>query len=258
METVAFEVTIVKCQKIRVILTARNIGRPREYIYFMGSEDAEVFANALENAVTGAHYSMIDHCPLCGDHIYRQSRLSQLRDGQIVHTKCFDAALRKEKIHRSDCQTYYFHFFPFDVPLYDYSNLMTGSRNCRLRYAIQAVSLDCIHLYLMESYACVKHHFCLTLKQCLDLVKEIRKTLKEFRQNEGSADEKNNRRTALEGNGYEQSQGYGYTHSVKLQHSRMTKLGTSAQMEEVRNGQYNQITGVSASPSRLADKHLLY
>lgn len=44
-----------------------------------------------------------------------------------------------------------------------------------------------IHLYLMESYACAKHHFCLTLKQCLDLVKEIRKTLKEFQRNEESA-----------------------------------------------------------------------
>ena len=39
----------------------------------------------------------------------------------------------------------------------------------------------------MESYACAKHHFCLTLKQCLDLVKEIRKTLKEFQRNEESA-----------------------------------------------------------------------
>ena len=38
----------------------------------------------------------------------------------------------------------------------------------------------------MESYAHIKHHFYLTLKQCLDLAKEIRKTLKEFQQNEGS------------------------------------------------------------------------
>lgn len=185
METIAFEVKIVKCRTIRIMLTGRNIGRPRDYIYFVGAGDAEVFANTLEATVTGAHYSTIDHCPLCGEHIYRQSRLSQLRDSQIVHTKCFDAALGRKKVHRSDYKKYYFHYFPSDAPFYDYSNLMTESRVCRLRYAIQAVSLDCIHLYLMESYAHVKHHFCLTLKQCLDLVKEIRKTLKEFQQNEG-------------------------------------------------------------------------
>ena len=156
-------------------------------MYFVGAEDARAFSNTLETAVTGAHYSTIDHCPLCGEHIYRQSHLSQLRDSRIVHTKCFEAALGRKEVHRSDCKKYYFHFFPSDAPLYDYSNLMTESRACRLRYAIQAVSLDCIHLYLMESYACVKHHFCLTLKQCLDLVKEIRKTLKEFRQNEESS-----------------------------------------------------------------------
>ena len=187
METISFEVRIVKRQTIRITLTGSNIGRPRDYIYFVGAEDAEAFANNLEASVTGAHYSTIDHCPLCGEHIYRQSRLSQLRDGRIVHTKCFDAALGRKEVHRSDCKKYYFHFFPSDAPLYDYSNLITESRACRLRYAIQAVSLDCIHLYLMESYACVKHHFCLTLKQCLDLVKEIRKTLKEFRQNEESS-----------------------------------------------------------------------
>ena len=187
METISFEAKIVKRQTIRITLTGSNIGRPRDYIYFVGAKDADAFANALEAAVTGAHYSTIDHCPLCGEHIYRQSRLSQLRDGRIVHTKCFDAALGRKEVHRSDCKKYYFHFFPSDAPLYDYSNLITESRACRLRYAIQAVSLDCIHLYLMESYACVKHHFCLTLKQCLDLVKEIRKTLKEFRQNEESS-----------------------------------------------------------------------
>ena len=186
METISFEAKIVKRQTIRITLTGSNIGRPRDYIYFVGAKDADAFANALEAAVTGAHYSTIDHCPLCGEHIYRQSRLSQLRDGRIVHTKCFDAALGRKEVHRSDCKKYYFHFFPSDAPLYDYSNLMTESRACRLRYAIQAVSFDCIHLYLMESYACVKHHFCLTLKQCLDLVKEIRKTLKEFQQNEES------------------------------------------------------------------------
>ena len=156
-------------------------------MYFVGAEDARAFSNTLETAVTGAHYSTIDHCPLCGEHIYRQSHLSQLRDSRIVHTKCFEAALGRKEVHRSDCKKYYFHFFPSDAPLYDYSNLMTESRACRLRYAIQAVSFDCIHLYLMESYVCVKHHFCLTLKQCLDLVKEIRKTLKEFRQNEESS-----------------------------------------------------------------------
>ena len=187
METISFEVRIVKRQTIRITLTGSNIGRPRDYIYFVGAEDAEAFANNLEASVTGAHYSTIDHCPLCGEHIYRQSHLSQLRDSRIVHTKCFEAALGRKEVHRSDCKKYYFHFFPSDAPLYDYSNLMTESRACRLRYAIQAVSLDCIHLYLMESYACVKHHFCLTLKQCLDLVKEIRKTLKEFRQNEESS-----------------------------------------------------------------------
>ena len=186
METISFEAKIVKRQTIRITLTGSNIGRPRDYIYFVGAKDADAFANALEAAVTGAHYSTIDHCPLCGEHIYRQSRLSQLRDGRIVHTKCFDAALGRKEVHRSDCKKYYFHFFPSDAPLYDYSNLMTESRAYRLRYAIQAVSFDCIHLYLMESYACVKHHFCLTLKQCLDLVKEIRKTLKEFQQNEES------------------------------------------------------------------------
>ena len=186
METISFEAKIVKRQTIRITLTGSNIGRPRDYIYFVGAKDADAFANALEAAVTGAHYSTIDHCPLCGEHIYRQSRLSQLRDGRIVHTKCFEAALGRKEVHRSDCKKYYFHFFPSDAPLYDYSNLMTESRACRLRYAIQAVSFDCIHLYLMESYACVKHHFCLTLKQCLDLVKEIRKTLKEFQQNEES------------------------------------------------------------------------
>ena len=186
METISFEAKIVKRQTIRITLTGSNIGRPRYYIYFVGAKDADAFANALEAAVTGAHYSTIDHCPLCGEHIYRQSRLSQLRDGRIVHTKCFEAALGRKEVHRSDCKKYYFHFFPSDAPLYDYSNLITESRACRLRYAIQAVSLDCIHLYLMESYACVKHHFCLTLKQCLDLVKEIRKTLKEFQQNEES------------------------------------------------------------------------
>ena len=186
METISFEAKIVKRQTIRITLTGSNIGRPRDYIYFVGAKDADAFANALEAAVTGAHYSTIDHCPLCGEHIYRQSRLSQLRDGRIVHTKCFEAALCRKEVHRSDCKKYYFHFFSSDAPLYDYSNLMTESRACRLRYAIQAVSFDCIHLYLMESYACVKHHFCLTLKQCLDLVKKIRKTLKELRQNEES------------------------------------------------------------------------
>ena len=165
METISFEAKIVKRQTIRITLTGSNIGRPRDYIYFVGAKDADAFANALEAAVTGAHYSTIDHCPLCGEHIYRQSRLSQLRDGRIVHTKCFEAALCRKEVHRSDCKKYYFHFFSSDAPLYDYSNLMTESRACRLRYAIQAVSLDCIHLYLMESYACAKHHFCLTLKQ---------------------------------------------------------------------------------------------
>lgn len=185
METISFEVKIVKRQSIRMALTRSNIGHPRDYMYFVGAEDARAFSNTIETAVTGAHYSTIDHCPLCREHIYRQSRLSQLRDGRIVHSKCFEAALVRKEVHRGDCKKYYFHFFPSDAPLYDYSNLMTESRACRLCYAIQAVSLDCIHLYLMESYSCVKHHFCLTL-QCFDLVKKIRKTLKEFRQNEES------------------------------------------------------------------------
>ena len=150
METISFEVRIVKRQTIRITLTGSNIGRPRDYIYFVGAEDAEAFANNLEASVTGAHYSTIDHCPLCGEHIYRQSHLSQLRDSRIVHTKCFEAALGRKEVHRSDCKKYYFHFFPSDAPLYDYSNLMTESRACRLRYAIQAVSLDYIHLILME------------------------------------------------------------------------------------------------------------
>ena len=102
METISFEVRIVKRQTIRITLTGSNIGRPRDYIYFVGAEDAEAFANNLEASVTGAHYSTIDHCPLCGEHIYRQSRLSQLRDGRIVHTKCFDAALGRKEVHRRD------------------------------------------------------------------------------------------------------------------------------------------------------------
>lgn len=51
-----FEVKIVKRQTIRITLTGSNIGRPRDYIYFVGSEDADAFANTLETAVTGAHY----------------------------------------------------------------------------------------------------------------------------------------------------------------------------------------------------------
>ena len=55
METISFEAKIVKRQTIRITLTGSNIGRPRDYIYFVGAKDADAFANALEAAVTGAH-----------------------------------------------------------------------------------------------------------------------------------------------------------------------------------------------------------
>lgn len=177
MEVVAFEVKIAKYNMIRITLTGKKTGRPRDYTYFAKAEDAEAFADTVEDSVTRARYSTVDCCLLCGDHIYRQSRLSQLRDGRVVHTKCFEAAFHRGELQRKDCEKYYFRLLPLDIPLYDTSNLMTESRASQLRYAVQAVSMDCVHLYLMGSYAYGKHHFCMTLNQCLKLITEIRTVL---------------------------------------------------------------------------------
>ena len=44
METSSFEVNIAKHKSIRITLTGSNIGRPRDYMYFVGAEDAKAFA----------------------------------------------------------------------------------------------------------------------------------------------------------------------------------------------------------------------
>ena len=54
METISFEAKIAKHKSIRITLTGSNIGRPRDYMYFVGTEDAKAFANTLEAAVAGA------------------------------------------------------------------------------------------------------------------------------------------------------------------------------------------------------------
>ena len=177
MEVIAYEVKNTKYNLIRITLTGRKTGRPRDYTYFIKAENAEAFADAVEDAVTHARYSTTDCCLLCGDYIYRQSRLTQLRDGRVVHTKCFEAAFRRGELQRKDCEKYYFRLLSMDIPLYDTSNLMTESQASHLRYAIQAVSMECVHLYLMGSYAYGKHHFCMTLNQCLKLITEIRTVL---------------------------------------------------------------------------------
>ena len=72
-------------------------------MYFVGAEDARAFSNTLETAVTGAHYSTIDHCPLCGEHIYRQSHLSQLREARRkILCKRFSTKSRMALENRAD------------------------------------------------------------------------------------------------------------------------------------------------------------
>ena len=43
METSSFEVKIAKHKSIRITLTGSNIGRPRDYMYFVGAEDAKAY-----------------------------------------------------------------------------------------------------------------------------------------------------------------------------------------------------------------------
>lgn len=174
---IAYEVRINKSWDIDLTLTNKNEGRLCRYSHCVKPKEAAEFAERLEQVLADAHYTELDSCPLCGKAFTRQNRLTLLEDGRVIHSKCVMPAVRRGELTYEDCKDFWFHYFPKELPYFDYSNLSSEAQSPIFRYAIQVVSRKTIHLYMIEPHHFMKRHSCLTYDECLGLIQEIRAKL---------------------------------------------------------------------------------
>ena len=176
----AYQVRITSLLHLDIILTNKNANHLRSYSHLVSAEQAAQFADTLESALARGVYFDIDKCPICGESFMKQNRLCLLMDGRIIHKKCFWKEVKSGSLHDEDRKTYWYHYFPQDAPLFDFSNLDGPDRTQEFRYAIQIISKTAIHLYLVEPGNYIKRHACLTYDECLSLIHDIRSNLKKI------------------------------------------------------------------------------
>ncbi len=173
----AYQVLITTSHGLNIILTNKREVYFRSFSHFVTISDAEKFAADLEQTLENGTYTELDRCPICGQVFTRQNRLSLLRDGRIIHGKCFWSAIKRGELTDDDCKIRRYQFFPKDIPLFDYSNITYEAESRAFRYAIQIVSKSVIHLHLIEPGRSMRHQFCLTYEECQGLIQEIRAKL---------------------------------------------------------------------------------
>lgn len=117
----------------------------------------------------------------------RQHRLTLLKDGRIIHGKCYWAAIGRRELTGDEHEKRCYYPFPKDTPEFDFSNIGYETKSKSFRYAIQIVSKSVIHLYLIEPYHYMKHHFCLTYDECKRLIHEIKANLERLKQFQDAA-----------------------------------------------------------------------
>lgn len=179
-QQIAYQVIVTTDWRLNIILTNKRKEQLRSYSHFVTQEQAAQFAHTLENTVLLGHYTKLTTCPLCGKAFFRQDKLSQMRDGRILHQRCLDRATKQGKLSVGDCEQYRYRCFPEDIPLFDYSSLTSETNSRDFRYAIQTVSKDVIHLFLIEPWGSITRRICLTYDECLGLIKEIRRRLSQL------------------------------------------------------------------------------
>lgn len=169
----AYRVAITTLHRLNIVLTNKQEVNFRSFSHFVTMEDATKFADDFTKVLAAASYSELDKCPMCGQAFTKQNRISLLKDGRIIHRKCFWPALQRGELIESDCKIRQYHLFPEDAPMFDFSNIGYKVDSGTFRYAIQVVSKSTIHLYLMESERSMKHHFCLSYEECMGLIQEV-------------------------------------------------------------------------------------
>lgn len=171
----AYQVTITISRRLNIIMANNNGAQLRTYVHFVTTEDARRFADILEKSLAEGKCWDADHCQLCGKAFIRQNRLCLLKDGRVIHKKCLHRSVKCEEMSYGDCKEYWNHYFSQDAPAFDYCNLYDGvDRSEKFRYAIQTISREVVHIYLIEPGSYMKHHFCLSYDECHGLIREIR------------------------------------------------------------------------------------
>ena len=179
-QPIAYRVTVTTDWRLNLILTNKRREQLCSYSHFVSQEQAARFADTLEMTVLHGRYSELNRCSLCGKPFFRQDRISRMKDGGTIHQRCLDIAIRRGERSFEDCETYKLRCFPEDVPLFDYSSLTSETSSKDFRYAIQTVSRDVIHLFLIEPWGRMTRRVCLTCGECLGLVDEIRTKLRQL------------------------------------------------------------------------------
>ena len=175
-----YRVMITSSLRLNIILTNQKLNNLRSYSHLVSTEQAEQFANTLENTLARGVYFDIGRCPICNESFFKQNRLCLLVDGRIIHKKCFWREVKSGSLRDEDRKAYWHHYFPRDAPLFDFSNLDGPDRTQEFRYAIQIISKTAIHLYLIEPGNYIKRHACLTYDECCGLIREIRINLEKI------------------------------------------------------------------------------
>lgn len=172
-----YEVIITTSHGLNIILSNKQEVNFRSFSHFVSMSEAEEFAANLAQALENGHYTDLDRCPICGKAFTKQNRLSLLKDGRVIHNKCFWNAMECGELTSNDRKIRLYQVFETDAPMFDYSNLGHEDRSRSFRYAIQIVSRSVIHLHLIEPGNYIKHRFCLTYDECQGLIQEIRAKL---------------------------------------------------------------------------------
>ena len=94
-QQIAYQVIVTTDWRLNIILTNKRKEQLRSYSHFVTQEQAAQFAHTLENTVLLGHYTKLTTCPLCGKAFFRQDKLSQMRDGRILHQRCLDRATKQ-------------------------------------------------------------------------------------------------------------------------------------------------------------------
>ncbi len=173
----AYRIVITTSHGLNIMLTNKREVNFRSFSHFVTIPDAEKFAAKLAQTLENGTYTELDRCPICGQVFTRQNRLSLLRDGRIIHGKCFWGAIRRGELTGDDCKIRRYQLFPKDTPLFDYPNIAYEAQSRAFRYAIQVVSKSTIYLHLIEPNCSIKHQFCLTYEECQGLIQEIQAKL---------------------------------------------------------------------------------
>lgn len=180
--TVPYRVGVSLEKHIIITISDRRPEQERTYAHFVSVSDAERFADILEATLGKGHYAEIGCCPLCGKPFFRQEEFCILTNDARAHQKCFQKEVKNNRMEYTDAKERHLHLFNEELPDYDFCDLEL--MDFRFRYAIQTVSLSCVHLYLRENQYNRKNHLWLTVEECKGLIREIRERIKAVRQTE--------------------------------------------------------------------------